>query len=102
MLACDLHVAYALLQDGASRRSRPSRQGAAVGLVPSRSRDHDTLEGVGTRLVSTDPPVLVIPGMEVTTADGKRRFALGVSERSRVAGVCWRRSSWSTPREGFG
>ncbi len=79
MLACDLHVHTRFSKDGESSVEDVLARAAAVGLAAVAITDHDTLEGVRHAARIEDPPVLVIPGVEVTTADG-HLIALGVSE----------------------
>ncbi len=79
MLACDLHVHTRFSKDGESSVEAILARARAVGLAAVAITDHDTLEGVRYAAGLDDPPVLVIPGMEVTTADG-HLIALGVTE----------------------
>jgi len=79
MLACDLHVHTRFSKDGESTVEAVLARAAAAGLAAVAITDHDTLEGARYAARLADPPVLVIPGMEVTTADG-HLIALGVSE----------------------
>jgi predicted metal-dependent phosphoesterase TrpH len=79
MLACDLHVHTRFSKDGESTVEAVLARAKAVGLAAIAITDHDTLEGVRYAALLEDPPVLVIPGMEVSTADG-HLIALGVSE----------------------
>ncbi len=79
MLACDLHVHTRFSKDGESSVEAVLARARVVGLAAVAITDHDTLEGVRYAARLEDRPVLVIPGMEVTTADG-HLIALGVSE----------------------
>lgn len=79
MIACDLHVHTRFSKDGESSVEAILERAKAVGLAAVAITDHDTLEGVRYAARLKNPPVLVIPGMEVTTADG-HLIALGVSE----------------------
>jgi predicted metal-dependent phosphoesterase TrpH len=79
MLACDLHVHTRFSKDGESAVEEILARAASVGLSAVAITDHDTLEGVRYAAGLRDRPVLVIPGVEVTTADG-HLIALGVAE----------------------
>jgi predicted metal-dependent phosphoesterase TrpH len=79
MLACDLHVHTRFSKDGESSVEAILDRAAAVGLAAVAITDHDTLDGVRYALRIPDPPVLVIPGIEVSTAEG-HLLALGVTE----------------------
>ena len=79
MLACDLHVHTRFSKDGESSVEAVLARAQAVGLAAVAITDHDTLEGVRYAARLESRPVLVIPGMEVTTSDG-HLIALGVSE----------------------
>ncbi len=79
MLACDLHVHTRFSKDGESTVEAILARAASVGLSAVAITDHDTLEGARYAAGLADRPVLVIPGVEVTTADG-HLIALGVRE----------------------
>jgi predicted metal-dependent phosphoesterase TrpH len=78
MLACDLHVHTRFSKDGESSVEAVLARARAVGLAAVAITDHDTLDGALYAAGLANPPVLVIPGVEVTTADG-HLIALGVS-----------------------
>jgi predicted metal-dependent phosphoesterase TrpH len=69
MLKCDLHVHTNFSRDGESRVEEILRRAEQVGLDAIAITDHDTIEGVlyARKLHS---PVLVIPGIEVSTRQG--------------------------------
>jgi predicted metal-dependent phosphoesterase TrpH len=69
MLKCDLHVHTNFSRDGESRVEDILRRAEQVGLDAIAITDHDTVEGAlyAQRLHS---PVLVIPGIEVSTRQG--------------------------------
>lgn len=79
MLACDLHVHTRFSKDGESSVEAVLARAREVGLAAVAITDHDTLEGVRYAARLADPPALVIPGIEVSTADG-HLIALGVAE----------------------
>lgn len=79
MLACDLHVHTRFSKDGESTVEVVLARAREAGLAAVAITDHDTLEGVRYAAGLADPPVLVIPGVEVTTSDG-HLIALGVTE----------------------
>lgn len=79
MLACDLHVHTRFSKDGESSVEDVLARARAIGLAAVAITDHDTLDGVRYAAGLENPPVLVIPGVEVTTSDG-HLIALGVSE----------------------
>jgi predicted metal-dependent phosphoesterase TrpH len=69
MLKCDLHVHSNFSRDGESRVEDILRRAEQVGLDAIAITDHDTVEGslYAQRIRS---PVLVIPGIEVSTRQG--------------------------------
>ncbi len=79
MLACDLHVHTRFSKDGESSVEAILERAAAVGLAAVALTDHDTLDGARYAAGLVNPPVLVIPGVEVTTSQG-HLLALGVTE----------------------
>ncbi|WML67163.1 MAG: hypothetical protein METHP_00655 [Methanoregula sp. SKADARSKE-2] len=78
MLSCDLHVHTNFSRDGESSVEDILRQAEAVGLDVIAITDHDTMEGA-KRALTCETPVLVIPGIEVSTKDG-HLLVLGVTE----------------------
>ncbi|MDD1675137.1 MAG: PHP domain-containing protein [Methanomicrobiales archaeon] len=69
MLKCDLHVHTSFSRDGESRVEDILRRAEQVGLDVIAITDHDTVEGFhyAQRCRS---PILVIPGIEVSTRQG--------------------------------
>jgi len=78
MLSCDLHVHTNFSKDGESSVEDILRQAEAVGLDVIAITDHDTTEGA-KKALTCESPVLVIPGIEVSTKDG-HLLVLGVTE----------------------
>jgi predicted metal-dependent phosphoesterase TrpH len=69
MLKCDLHVHSNFSRDGESRVEDILRRAEQVGLDAIAITDHDTVEGsLYARRIRS--PVLVIPGIEVSTRQG--------------------------------
>jgi predicted metal-dependent phosphoesterase TrpH len=69
MLKCDLHVHSNYSRDGESRVEDILRRAEQVGLDAIAITDHDTVEGsLYARRIRS--PVLVIPGIEVSTRQG--------------------------------
>jgi predicted metal-dependent phosphoesterase TrpH len=69
MLKCDLHIHSNFSRDGESRVEDILRRAEQVGLDAIAITDHDTIEGsLYARRIGS--PVLVIPGIEVSTRQG--------------------------------
>ncbi|NLX50164.1 MAG: PHP domain-containing protein [Methanospirillum sp.] len=79
MIACDLHVHTHFSRDGEATVEAVLARAAAAGLAAVAITDHDTLEGARYAARLEDPAVLVIPGVEVSTADG-HLIGLGVTQ----------------------
>ena len=78
MLRCDLHVHTSFSKDGESSVEECLRVAEERGLDAIAICDHDTMEGV--RYAQSIPsPVLIIPGIEVSTHEG-HMIALGIEE----------------------
>jgi len=78
MLKCDLHVHTSYSHDGESSVEACLKRAKERGLDAIAITDHDTTEGAVYAL-KCDSPVLVIPGIEISTADG-HLIALGITE----------------------
>jgi len=78
MLTCDLHVHTNFSRDGESSVGEILMAAEAAGLDAIAITDHDSVEGAKMALGCTTP-VLVIPGIEVTTKQG-HLLVLGVTE----------------------
>ncbi|MDD1678740.1 MAG: PHP domain-containing protein [Methanomicrobiales archaeon] len=69
MLKCDLHIHSSFSRDGESRVEDILRRAEQVGLDAIAITDHDTVEGsLHARRIRS--PVLIIPGIEVSTRQG--------------------------------
>jgi hypothetical protein len=78
MLTCDLHVHSSYSKDGESSIEEILRAAEAAGLDAIAITDHDCVDGA--KLALTLPsPVLVIPGIEVSTKQG-HLLVLGVTD----------------------
>ena len=78
MLRCDLHVHTSFSKDGESSVEDCLRVAEERGLDAIAICDHDTVEGV-VYAETLASPVLVIPGIEVSTHEG-HMIALGIRE----------------------
>jgi predicted metal-dependent phosphoesterase TrpH len=78
MLACDLHVHTNYSKDGESSVEEILRQAEAEGLDAIAITDHDSVDGA-KKALAIPSPVLVIPGIEVSTKQG-HLLVLGVTE----------------------
>jgi len=78
MLACDLHVHTNHSKDGESSVGEILRQAEAEGLDAIAITDHDSVDGA-KKALTIPSPVLVIPGIEVSTKQG-HLLVLGVTE----------------------
>ncbi len=78
MLKCDLHVHTNYSHDGESSVEACLKQAEERGLDAIAITDHDTTDGAVYAL-QCDSPVLVIPGIEISTADG-HLIVLGITE----------------------
>jgi hypothetical protein len=77
MLKCDLHVHTNYSHDGESSVEACLKQAEERGLDVIAITDHDTTEGA-LYAMKCDSRVLVIPGIEISTADG-HLIALGIT-----------------------
>ena len=78
MLTCDLHVHTNYSKDGESSVEEILRQAEKDGLDAIAITDHDSVDGAKKALTFASP-VLVIPGIEVSTKQG-HLLVLGVKE----------------------
>jgi predicted metal-dependent phosphoesterase TrpH len=78
MLKCDLHIHTNYSRDGESSIEEILNRARAVGLDAIAITDHDTVQGARAALLR-DGPVLVIPGIEVSTREG-HLLVLGVTD----------------------
>src|SRR5512136_1583374 len=78
MLACDLHVHTNFSKDGESSVEDILKRAEEEGLDAIAITDHDSVDGAKRALAITSP-VLVIPGIEVSTRQG-HLLVLGVTE----------------------
>jgi predicted metal-dependent phosphoesterase TrpH len=78
MLTCDLHVHTNFSKDGESSVEEILKQAEEAGLDAIAITDHDSVDGA-KRALACPSPVLVIPGIEVSTKQG-HLLVLGVTE----------------------
>ncbi|HVN73337.1 MAG TPA: PHP domain-containing protein [Methanoregula sp.] len=78
MLTCDLHVHTNFSKDGESGVEEILLRAEEAGLDAIAITDHDTIDGAKKALACRSP-VLVIPGIEVSTRQG-HLLVLGVTE----------------------
>jgi predicted metal-dependent phosphoesterase TrpH len=78
MLTCDLHVHTNYSRDGESSIEEILRVAEEEGLDAIAITDHDSVDGA-KRALTIPSPVLVIPGIEVSTKQG-HLLVLGVTE----------------------
>ncbi|MGB7788351.1 CehA/McbA family metallohydrolase [Methanoregula sp.] len=78
MLTCDLHVHTSYSKDGESSVEEILRAAETAGLDVIAITDHDTVDGA-KKALTLPSPVLVIPGIEVSTKQG-HLLVLGVTE----------------------
>lgn len=70
LLRCDLHIHTSASPDGHCPVSAVLDRAAACGLDAVAITDHDTTAAAIEAVSIPNPPVLVIPGIEVSTKDG--------------------------------
>ncbi len=78
MLTCDLHVHTNVSKDGESSVEEILKRAEEVGLDAIAITDHDSVDGAKQAL-ACNSPVIVIPGIEVSTKQG-HLIVLGVTE----------------------
>jgi predicted metal-dependent phosphoesterase TrpH len=78
MLTCDLHVHTNFSKDGESSVEEILKRAEEVGLDAIAITDHDSVDGV-KKAIACDTPVLIIPGIEVSTKQG-HLLVLGVTD----------------------
>ncbi len=78
MLACDLHVHTNFSRDGESSVEDILKRAEEEGLDAIAITDHDSVDGAKRALTCTTP-VLVIPGIEVSTRQG-HLLVLGITD----------------------
>lgn len=78
MLTCDLHIHTCYSKDGESSVEDILKRAEELGLDAIAITDHDTVDGAKHAL-TLPSPVLVIPGIEVSTRQG-HLLVLGVTE----------------------
>ncbi|HXX55502.1 MAG TPA: PHP domain-containing protein [Methanoregula sp.] len=78
MLTCDLHVHTNFSKDGESGVEEILMRAEEAGLDAIAITDHDTIDGA-KKALACHSPVLVIPGIEVSTRQG-HLLVLGVTE----------------------
>lgn len=70
LLKCDLHVHTNASRDGESSVEEVIKAAVAAGLDAVAITDHDTTDGALRALELKNPGVVIIPGVEVSTAQG--------------------------------
>src|SRR5512136_3006755 len=78
MLACDLHVHTNFSKDGESSVEDILKRAEEEGLDAIAITDHDSVDGA-KRALACATPVLVIPGIEVSTRQG-HLLVLGITD----------------------